>query len=137
VQRHFALVEVGPDRRQLARRVDDRRLAIVCAHDAFQHRQQSVRTRQLDEPPRRLDALLSLLVVAPDEEQLERDDARSGRVDAFVEGPCPPRRARALHGARRPEDGRPGRGAAAARSRPLAPVLLLAGDGESLLADRH
>jgi hypothetical protein len=76
-ERHLALVERGPQRAQLARGGHDRVLARVFrdAHDGLQDREDSQPRGQLDEPARQRDALGAQLVVAPDDEQLQRHDA--------------------------------------------------------------
>src|SRR4051812_19234163 len=91
VGRDLALVEVASCRRELARGLDDRGLAVEAvgpADDAFEHGEQTVGAGELDEARRGVEAVRPALVVAPDHEQLQRHRARArggGRVHVFVE----------------------------------------------------
>src|SRR5207248_2566402 len=86
VERYLTLVERRPHRPQLARRLDDRLLALLLrdAYDRLEDREQAATLGERDEAARHLDALAAPLVVAPDHEQLQRD-RRRGNVRRFVE----------------------------------------------------
>ena len=53
-------------------------------HDGLEHGEQAAARRELDEAARQLDALGAPTVVAPDHEQLQRDDG-GGRSHVLVE----------------------------------------------------
>ena len=66
------------------------RVRLGHAHDRLEHRQEAVTPSELDEARAQLDPLGATVVVAPDHEQLQRDDARDSARRALP-ATCPRR----------------------------------------------